>query len=245
MHQLKNINDERKSQVLISVLIPTCNCAKWIAQAIDSVLSQDYDNLEIIVVDDGSTDNTREIVECYGKPVKYFYKENGGISSSRNACLREAKGEYIAWLDADDYWAKGKLQAQVKYFEEHPDCEIVFTGYKNFIENEEIKYQANVQKELDLEQRYKHYLPSALIKKEVFEKCGIFREDFPKGEDADWLFRLKTFTGVNMKNYIENIYYFRRLHGNNITLNSINNPAQRLTGKYVIQTIRNKMHNQK
>jgi glycosyltransferase involved in cell wall biosynthesis len=225
--------EQVESQVLISVLIPTYNCAQYISEAIDSILAQDYDNLEIIVVDDGSTDNTKEIVTAYcsgvacnaftrnASTVKYFYKENGGISSARNYCLKKASGEYIAWCDSDDYWLPGKLRAQMEYFEEHPDCEIVFTGYKNFIENEEIKYQANVQKELDLEQTYKHYLPSALIKKEVFEKCGNFSTDFVVGEDTEMIECIRLF-GIDTSNFIEKCLYIRRLHGSNITLLSGN-----------------------
>jgi glycosyltransferase involved in cell wall biosynthesis len=123
----------------ISVLIPTYNCSQYIREAIDSVLTQNYDNLEIIVVDDGSTDNTKEVLKDYPANLKYFYKGNGGIGSTRNACLEHASGELVAWVDSDDYWLPGKLQAQLTYLEEHPDCEIVFTKFENFFEREELE----------------------------------------------------------------------------------------------------------
>ncbi|MDR1742525.1 MAG: glycosyltransferase, partial [Dysgonamonadaceae bacterium] len=118
----------------ISVLIPTYNCANYIAEAIDSVLAQNYDNIEIIVVDDGSTDGTADVIEnLLGfqnltglNTIKYFRQPHSGISAARNFALSKATGELIAWLDADDRWSAGKLAAQLNYLEENPDCKMSF-----------------------------------------------------------------------------------------------------------------------
>jgi glycosyltransferase involved in cell wall biosynthesis len=151
-------------------------------------------------------------------PIKYFYQPNAGISAARNACLAHASGEYIAWVDADDYWLPGKLQAQVNYFEEHPDCQIVFTAYQNFVEegmysSEDVK----VHGEFALEKVYRYYLPSTFIKKELFNNYGLFLEKLLVSEDAEMVYRWLMFD-VNIKHYIKTVYYRRRLHGKNITL---------------------------
>jgi glycosyltransferase involved in cell wall biosynthesis len=178
--------------------------------------------------------------------IKYFYKENGGISSARNACLEKASGEYIAWLDADDYWAKGKLQAQIEYCEEHTDCEIVFTKYTNIVENNEMKDRADVLHEIEIENVSKEYLPSALIKKEVFDKYGNFSTDFVVGEDTEIITCMRLF-GVDTSNFIEKCLYIRRLHGSNITLLSGNRDASKLYAKiylsYAKKNVRHKWQN--
>jgi glycosyltransferase involved in cell wall biosynthesis len=218
-----------QKQPFISVLIPTYNCAQYISEAIDSVLAQDYDNLEIIVVDDGSTDNTGEIIKRYvetritaslRKTVKYFYKENGGISSARNTCLEKASGDYIAWLDADDYWAKGKLKAQIKYFNEHPDCEIVFTKFDNFFEDEELRNNPRLQHEIKYANGSKQHFTTVLMKKDVFEKSGNFMLTLEVGEDLEIVSRMMM-QRINVNHCIEEVYYQRRLHGVNsiITMN--------------------------
>ncbi|GHV56005.1 hypothetical protein FACS1894182_01660 [Bacteroidia bacterium] len=228
----------------VSVLIPTYNCAKWISQAIDSILAQDYPNLEIIVVDDGSTDDTATIVErivetrysaSLPNVVQYFHKPHSGISASRNLALEKATGELIAWCDADDFWAKGKLKAQVDYLEKHPECQIVFTRYANVLEYEKLGERHDVQHEIEYEKKIFTHLTSALIKREVFTRIGNFRENLIKGEDSDWIFRLSV-DSAKSELYIDGIlpnlqyidkglfsclygiYYFRRLHGDNITL---------------------------
>ncbi|MDR2853700.1 MAG: glycosyltransferase [Prevotellaceae bacterium] len=207
---------EKQNTPFISVLIPTYNNGQFIKEAIDSVFAQQYDNLEIIVVDDGSTDNTKEIVERYPS-IKYFYQENSGVSAARNLCLEHARGEYIAWLDADDYWLSGKLYAQVEYFNEHSDCQIVFTKFANFFENEDLKSNPIAVQEFEIAKKDKHYLPSALIKKDIFEKFGNFKTELIIGEDLDFLYRLIS-VGVDLSHLLDNIYYHRRLHGANITL---------------------------
>jgi len=105
---------------MISVIIPTCNRAPFLKEAIQSVLDQDYfisSNLaalfELLIIDDGSTDNTKEIVMAFGDKVKYHYQTNKGISASRNLGLRLAKGDYVAFLDSDDLWSKAKLRMQM------------------------------------------------------------------------------------------------------------------------------------
>lgn len=112
----------------VSVIIPAYNAEKYIAETIESVLRQSYQDYEIIVVDDGSTDKTRSILESYTDRVRYFYKENGGPASARNLGIKHARGEYIALLDADDIWLPQKLEKQIEVFEKSPDIGLVHSG---------------------------------------------------------------------------------------------------------------------
>ncbi|MBR3627772.1 MAG: glycosyltransferase [Elusimicrobia bacterium] len=201
---------------LISVMMPTYNNGKYIKQAIESIYAQNYNNMEIIVVDDGSTDNTREILNQY-KDVKYFYIEHKGISVARNMALEKSKGEYIAFLDSDDYWLPNKLNTQMQYFKDHPDCQIVFTKYENIFENEELKKNKRAMHEKAIEDTFKQYLPSTVLKKELFDKYGAFDEKFSGIEDAEFIYRI-SMKGINIKHYIDKVFYIRRIHGKNITL---------------------------
>ena len=210
----------KKTNPLISVLIPTYNNGKYIKQAIESVYAQNYDNIEIIVVDDGSTDNTKEIVEKY-KDIKYFYTKHKGIPFVRNLALEKSHGEYIAFLDSDDYWLPEKLNTQIQYFKNHSECEIVFTKHENFFEEEKIKTDKRAIHEKKQETIENKILPSALIKKRLFEKYGVFDENFQTGEDTELIYRM-TKKGVSFDCCIDKVLYMRRLHGNNITL--IKNP---------------------
>ncbi|MFL6183180.1 MAG: glycosyltransferase family 2 protein, partial [Actinomycetes bacterium] len=109
---------------LVSVIIPSYNHAHYLGQAIGSVLSQSYRNFEIIVVDDGSTDETSEVASRYER-VRIVRQENRGLSGARNRGLREAKGEYVVFLDADDKLLPGALEAGLRCFEAHPECAFV------------------------------------------------------------------------------------------------------------------------
>ena len=100
----------------VSVVIPAYNCAAYGGQAVDSVLHQTYTDWEIIVVDDGSQDDTRLILEQYGDRIRYIYQQNQGVSIARNRGIELARGEFIAFLDADDYFFPDKIAAQIAVF---------------------------------------------------------------------------------------------------------------------------------
>lgn len=112
---------------LVSVLIPTYNRAYILGQTLDSVLAQTYRPIEVIVVDDGSTDGTRELVSRYGNAVRYIYQPNAGLAAARNTGLKAARGEFIALQDSDDLWAPWKLAAQVGLMHRFPDLALVWT----------------------------------------------------------------------------------------------------------------------
>ena len=128
---------------LVSVIIPTFNGARYLEEAVESVLRQTYKNLECIVVDDGSVDNTREIVNKLGSRdsrIKYYYKANGGLSSARNFGITKSKGEWIHFLDSDDWLNDDKIRFQLKYFDEFRndsiDDVVLFSDYAVVYENE-------------------------------------------------------------------------------------------------------------
>lgn len=109
----------------VSVIIPTYNRAHCLARAIDSVLRQTFADFELIVVDDGSKDNTRELLEGYGDRIQAIYQSNQGVSTARNTGLKRARGELVAFLDSDDEWLAQKLERQVKFIDQHPEVSFV------------------------------------------------------------------------------------------------------------------------
>ncbi|MCT7975651.1 glycosyltransferase family 2 protein [Laspinema olomoucense] len=114
----------------VSVIIPAYNGSRYIQQAIESVFTQTYRNRELIIVDDGSTDNTQQVVQQYGHKLRYFYQENQGVAAARNRGILEAKSELIAFLDQDDWFLTDKLALQVASFQGHPSIGIVHSGWQ-------------------------------------------------------------------------------------------------------------------
>lgn len=110
---------------LVSVVIPAYNCESFIGDALDSVLEQDYPSLEIFVVDDGSTDNTCDVVARYGNRVTRVRQQNAGSAVARNQGMQRARGKYAALLDSDDPWLPGKLRLQVDHLQRHADVAAV------------------------------------------------------------------------------------------------------------------------
>ena len=178
---------------MVSVIIPTYNHAKYVCRAIDSVLEQTYTHYEIIVVDDGSTDNTQEVLEPYMKQIKYIYQENKGLSASRNTGIRVAKGDYLQFLDADDTILPQGLDIQVKLLETHPDVDVVACRYRLvdaagrfLVDKKRYAKKSIMFKELVLSNRF---APNALlIRRKCFTSAGIFDERLKSCEDWDmWL----------------------------------------------------------
>ncbi len=177
----------------ISVVIPTYNRASFFKEAIDSVLSQTFRDFELIVVDDGSTDETPELLLSYGNKIKVIKKANKGPSAARNRGIKTAKGEWIAFLDSDDVWKPDKLEKQVQFIKDNPDIKICQTE-EIWIRNGK---RVNPRKKHEMHSGwiYEQCLPlcivspsSVMIHRDVFEKVGFFDETMPACEDYDlWL----------------------------------------------------------
>lgn len=198
---------------LVSIVVVTYNRAHFLKDALDSILRQTFKDYEIILVDDGSTDNTKEIVKQY-EGIRYIYQEHGGISKARNTAVKAAKGKWIATLDSDDLWKEQKLQKQMDYLQAHPDCRIVYTMFCNFTDIPET--ELNVRQKVHLQTIINWYLPSALIDAKLFDEIGMFDESLLCGEDTDWNLRLK-FYKVDRGHCIEEALYLHRVHNSNIT----------------------------
>ena len=115
------------TQPLVSVVIPTYNRKNKVVEAINSVISQNFESIEILVIDDGSTDGTAEFLTSLSLPITVITKSNGGVSSARNTGIKASKGKYVAFLDSDDLWLPGKLAAQVDFLNNHPEIPLVYT----------------------------------------------------------------------------------------------------------------------
>lgn len=198
----------------VSVLIPCYNVGRFLADAIDSVLAQTYRDFEIIVVDDGSEDNTAEVAARY-PGLRYIHNRHSGISVSRNLALAEARGEFVVFLDADDMWTPDKLEKQIAYMDSHPDCQLVYTRAENFFDGDPAAMTER-QEEL-FHTNTDNCLVTCLVRRSLYERFGGYREDYPYGEDTHWVARLWA-GGVDMKHSIPEKLYLRRIHDSNISL---------------------------
>ena len=173
---------------LVSVIMPVYNGELYISDAIESVLKQKYEPVEIIIVDDGSTDSSAAVIERFSNAVQYFYQINNGTAAARNLGTRAAKGSYFAFLDQDDLWEKDKLELQVSAFRNDPKLDIAFGMVKQF-------HSPELDKSLKQSIQCPHYpmpgfLPSAmLVNREAFFKVGPFDSTWQIGEWANWYVR--------------------------------------------------------
>ena len=198
----------------VSVLIPVYNGSRYIKDAIESVLSQTFQDFEIIIVDDGSEDETASIVKQYDR-IHYMHQEHSGVSTARNRALMEANGELITFLDADDLITPEKFEKQVNYMDTHPECELVFCRYRNFLDLEEIDMTPRHQEIMEKDKL--QLLIGAMVRSAVFEKWGGFNQRRNYGEDTEWLAGLEI-GGVNLQHFIEEKLYLRRIHAENSSL---------------------------
>src|SRR6185369_7640984 len=113
----------------VSVIIPTYNSARFLTEAIDSVLAQSFKDFEILVIDDGSTDETKAMMQRYGSPVRYIYQANAGVAAARNRGIAESRGKYIAFLDADDAWCARKLETQLNALARNADHRACYSAF--------------------------------------------------------------------------------------------------------------------
>lgn len=198
-HAAPTIERERVSgknaEPVVSVVIPTFNRAHLIARSLRSVLAQTFTAYEVLVVDDGSSDNTEAVVRSLDDArIRYFWQENGGTSAARNRGMREARGEFIAFLDSDDEWLPEKLELQVAHFRALPDrVGLINAGAQTltdgaapetFIPNQ----SGNLHRQL-LERNVLH-AGTVMIRKSVVERVGYFDERLPAIEDYDYWVRI-------------------------------------------------------
>jgi len=183
----------RKENPLVSVIIPTYNRGWILKEAIDSVLAQDFTDFELIVVDDGSNDNTHDILNFYKEDILVLQQENKGVSSARNRGIVSASGKFIAFLDSDDLWLPKKLSMQLDFFNANPDALICQTEEKwlrNGIRVNPKKRHKKLSGDIFEPSLYLCLVsPSAvMIKRSLFKKTGMFDESLPACEDYDiWL----------------------------------------------------------
>jgi glycosyltransferase involved in cell wall biosynthesis len=184
---------EKRLMPRVSVIIPTHNRKAFVLEAVDSVFAQTYEDYELIVVDDGSTDGTGRALEQHGERLHYLYQANEGVSAARNCGLAHTQGEFISFLDSDDLWLPKKLAIQVAFMDQHPEAQICYTdelwirrGVRVNPKKRHAKYSGEI---------YRHCLPlciispsSALMRRGLFEQVGTFDPGLPVCEDYDlWL----------------------------------------------------------
>ena len=225
---------------LVSVVIPAYNAEKYIDEALCSVLAQTYSNIEIIVVDDGSTDGTAERVAAYSSRVRCYQRSNSGgyPGVPRNTGIERCSGEYIGFLDADDMMLPDRVEKQAEFLTEHPDAGVVFSDYQNF-SADGVAVQSHFQNCPRLREKLgtgpsvelasadatgllvqeNFGIPSSMmIRRDVLSRVPSFSTDMQVGEDFHYYYRVARHFGVGVVNRVGSL---RRLHNTNMTNNVV------------------------
>ena len=230
-HHATGLSDPRGNPPRVSVIMPAFNTAAYIAESIDSVLEQDYPNLELIVVDDGSTDGTVEIVRSYGDRLTLLTQQNQGAAVARNAGIAAATGEYIAFIDSDDVWLPGKVTAQVLYMQQHPEIGFTHTRFLSWKPDangafpppaEMAKPQMPVREAPGVVAEgsgwvYNQLLMKSLshtitvmMRRQLVDEVGDFDPQLKRGQDYDYWIRASRLSEYRQLDRVTALY---RLHG--------------------------------
>ena len=192
---------------LISAIVPVFNGEKYLAAAIESILAQHYQPLQIIVVDDGSTDNSAAVARSFAQ-VEYHFQENAGVAAALNKGIAEAKGDFFAFLDADDLWMEGKLRRQLEAFANDPELGMVLGNVEQF-------------REMGLDVApvslgvFTGYLKIAmLIRRHSLFQVGLFDTQWKNGDFIDWYIRASE---QHLKSFVlPEVVARRRIHQTNM-----------------------------
>lgn len=218
---------------LISVIVPSYNCARYIAAALDSALNQDYPNKEILVVDDGSTDNSLEVLQTFGNRIRVIQQSNAGAAVARNTGMQAAQGAFIAFLDADDLWLPGKLTAQADYLAVHPEVGMVYSAWQEWHARADGDFDplpnprvtnAPHSDILPEESGWMYnrllldcaiHTTTAMIRHTVVQDIGLFDVSLRRGQDYDYWLRVSRITPIHKLTAVLSLY---RIHRESITL---------------------------
>jgi glycosyltransferase involved in cell wall biosynthesis len=200
---------------LISCIVPVFNGERYLAETLDSMLAQTYRPIEIIVVNDGSTDSTADVVARYSDRVRSLHQDNAGPATARNRGLNAARGEFAAFLDADDLWHPEKLSRQMDRFEARAELDLCITMVQNFwipeLAEEEARYRNH-----PLSKPVPGYLTQTLLaRRSTFEKAGHFNPSLHHAEKTDWFLRALERGAV--LELLPEVLVYRRFHQTNIS----------------------------
>jgi glycosyltransferase involved in cell wall biosynthesis len=202
------------SRPLVSVIMPAYNREHYLGEALDSAFSLGYDPLEVIVADDGSTDGTARVA-CRYSGVRLLSLAHGGVSAARNAAIAASRGALLAFLDSDDLWVPGKLDAQVALLERNPHIGYCFTRMRNFLEPGHVAPAWVLPQGIDCVSHHSS-LSSVVVRREIFDRVGNFDVALDWGEDTDWMARAQV-AGISAAT-VPAVYLRRRIHGSNLSL---------------------------
>jgi len=179
----EEIKQNESQWPLVSIVIPAFNNAEYIEQTVQSALDQTYLNIEVIVVDDGSTDNTLEILKVFEDKIRIIAQDNGGPASARNAGIKESRGEYIAFLDGDDLFFDNKIEIQMNIFESYGQIALIYSNIQK-IDEEDVPLKTEYKRRRPTGDIFKRLfrknripLSTVIVKKSALDEVGLFDED--------------------------------------------------------------------
>ena len=223
---------------LISVILPVYNGEKFLHESINSVVRQDYNNFELIIVDGNSIDKSVEIARKFNN-VQVIYQDNQGISDAFNSGIKRAKGEFIAFQSCDDIWIENKLKMQLNFLQSNSDFQYTTSKFKYFKEDNE-PLPSGFKEELLEKELNGQTLETFFGKKTLFNKVGMFDTEFSSALDVEWFSRLND---MKIKNHrIDEVLLLKRLHSHNLSLNEKNNQYQIFKALRKSINRKNKLH---
>lgn len=210
---------------LVSVIIPVYNGDRYLGEAIESILAQSYQNSEIILIDDGSTDNTADIAQSFAS-VRYVYQTHGGCGAAMNRGIDLANGDFLAFLDADDLWTTEKLERQMALFVAQPDLDAVFSHVQQFY-SPDIPVENRIAAHYAQEVMAGYYSSTLLIRREALHRVGHFQTEWRLGPFIDWFARAQDQHLIML--LMPEVLAKRRIHDANSGILHKDNKAANLT----------------